>query len=112
LSSIKTPLIEEKSMKLMKKAVAVALMTLFTSGMIACEQKQEKTEAVPAEKAAPMVEEKAPAAEVQAPAEEVQPPAAEEAQPPAAVEGTADVPSPDSEAQPEEAPAAPEAEHK
>jgi PBP1b-binding outer membrane lipoprotein LpoB len=92
-------------MKLMKRAVAVALMALLAAGVTACEQKKETTEAVPAEKAAPAVEQKAPAAEVQAPAQEAQPPVEEELQP-AEEENLADVPSPDSEPQPEEAPAA------
>ncbi|MBI4792290.1 MAG: hypothetical protein HY789_06085 [Deltaproteobacteria bacterium] len=85
----------------MKRAVAVALMSLLASGMIACEQKKESTEAVPAEKA-PAMEQQAPAADVQAPAQEAQP-MEEEIQPPAE-EGLADVPSPDSEP-PAEAPA-------
>jgi len=78
-------------MKLMKRAVAVALMSLLASGMIACEQKKESTEA-PAEKAAPAMEQQAPAADVQAPAQEAQPAMEEEIQPPAE-EGLADVPS-------------------
>ena len=96
-------------MKLMKRAVAVALMSLLASGMIACEQKKESTEA-PAEKA-PAMEQQAPAADVQAPAQEAQPAMEEEIQPPTE-EGLADVPSPDSEP-PAEAPvAAPAGEQK
>lgn len=68
-------------MKLMKKTVALVLMSFLATGMIACDQKKEKAEVAPA------VEQQAPAAEVQAPAAEVQAPAAEE-QP-------TDVPSPD-----------------
>ena len=83
-------------MKLMKRAVAVALMSLLASGMIACEQKKESTEA--------------PAADVQAPAQEAQPAMEEEIQPPAE-EGLADVPSPDSEPPAEQVPA-PAEEHK
>jgi len=89
-------------MKLMKKTVIFVLMSLLATGMIACDQKKEKAEVAPAEKAAPVVEHQAPAAEVQAPAEEVMPPAEEGQQ--------VDVPSPDSEPQGEEHPQAPAAE--
>jgi hypothetical protein len=51
-------------MKLMKKTVIFVLMSLLATGMIACDQKKEKAEVTPAEKAAPAMEHQAPAAEV------------------------------------------------
>ena len=88
-------------MKLMKKTIIFVLMSLLATGMIACDQKKEKAEVAPAEKAAPAVEHQAPAAEVQAPAAEEQAPV-EEVMPPAEEGQQADVPSPDSEPQSEE----------
>jgi len=75
-------------MKMMKKTVALVLMSFLATGMIACDQKKEKAEVTPAEKAAPAVEHQAPAVEEQAPA------AAEE-QAPAAEGQQTEVPSPD-----------------
>jgi hypothetical protein len=88
-------------MKLMKKTVIFVLMSLLATGMIACDQKKEKAEVTPAEKAAPAMEHQAPAAEVQAPAEEVMPPAEEGQQ--------VEIPSPDVVPQGEEQPQAPAA---
>jgi hypothetical protein len=104
-------------MKLMKKTVAFVLMSLLATGMIACDQKKEKAEVAPAQKAASVVEPQAPAAEVQAPAAEEQAPAAaaegqapvEEVMPPAEEGQQVEIPSPDVVPQGEEQPQAPAA---
>lgn len=92
-------------MKLMKKAVALVLMSLLVASLTACDQKKEKAEVAPAvEHAAPAVEQPAPAAEQAAPA--VEAPAPETA-PAAEGQQPMEVPSPD---QPQEGQPAPAAE--
>jgi hypothetical protein len=76
----------KRTMKSVKTTVALALMLLLSTGMIAC-KKSEEAVTPPVEQAAPAAEPAAPAApEAAAPAAEPAAPAAPEAAAPAAPE--------------------------
>ncbi|MBI5557838.1 MAG: hypothetical protein HY885_09390 [Deltaproteobacteria bacterium] len=68
-------------MKLMRKTIALALMTLLAAFTAGCEQKKEEAQVAPAVKSAPAATDKAPAIAVQPSAAEEKVPAAVEQAP-------------------------------